>query len=66
MRRGTLGRHGDGRDRAKAQGVRFGRPPSLTRHQRREAMERLARGAAQADISRLAASGPFEASAVGA
>jgi hypothetical protein len=29
-----------GRDRAKAQGVRFGRPPSLTPHQRREAMER--------------------------
>src|SRR5262245_24123013 len=60
-----------------AQGVRFGRPPSLTPHQRREAMERLAQGAAQAElarsygvsqptISRLAAPGPFEASAVGA
>ena len=35
-----------GRDRAKAKGVRFGRPPSLTPHQRREAMERLAHGAA--------------------
>src|SRR5262245_26994895 len=46
-------------------------------HQRREAMERLAQGAAQAElarsygvsqstISRLAAPGPFEASAVGA
>src|SRR5262249_14857930 len=57
--------------------VRFGRPPSLTPHQRREAMERLAQGAAQAElarsygvsqstISRLAAPGPFEASAVGA
>src|SRR5215467_2735248 len=72
-----LARTGAGRDRAKAQGVRFGRPPSLTPHQRREAMERLAQGAAQAElarsygvsqstISRLAAPGPFEASAVGA
>ena len=40
-----LARTGAGRDRAKAQGVRFGRPPSLTPHQRREAMERLAQGA---------------------
>src|SRR5215475_4430464 len=72
-----LARTGEGRNRAKAQGVRFGRPPSLTPHQRREAMERLAQGAAQAElarpygvsqstISRLAAPGPFEASAVGA
>ena len=72
-----LARTGAGRARAKAQGVRFGRPPSLTSHQRREAMERLAHGAAQAElarsygvsqstISRLAAPGPFEASAVGA
>jgi Resolvase, N terminal domain/Protein of unknown function (DUF2950)/Helix-turn-helix domain of resolvase len=69
-----LARTGAGRDRAKAQGVRFGRPPSLTPHQRREAMERLAQGAAQAElarsygvsqstISRLAAPGPFGASA---
>ena len=41
-----------GRDRAKAKGVRFGRPPSLTPHQRREAMERLAQGAAQAELAR--------------
>ena len=72
-----LARTGAGRDRAKAQGVRFGRPPSLTPHQRREAMERLAQGAAQAElarsygvsqstISRLAAPSPFGASAVGA
>src|SRR5262249_37316063 len=72
-----LARTGAGRDRAKAQGVRFGRPPSFTPHQRREAMERLAKGAAHAElarsygvsqstISRLAAPGPFEASAVGA
>jgi len=32
-------------------GVRFGRPPSLTPHQRREAMERLAQGAAQAELA---------------
>src|SRR5262245_7638220 len=32
--------------------VRFGRPPSLTPHQRREAMERLAQGAAQAELAR--------------
>jgi DNA invertase Pin-like site-specific DNA recombinase len=73
----VLARTGAGRDRAKAQGVRFGRLPSLTPHQRREAMERLAQGAAQAElarsygvsqstISKLPASGPFEASAVGA
>jgi hypothetical protein len=29
-----------------------GRPPSLTPHQRREAMERLAQGAAQAELAR--------------
>jgi hypothetical protein len=49
----------------------------VTPHQRREAMERLVQGAVQAElarsygvsqstISRLAAPGPFEASAVGA
>jgi DNA invertase Pin-like site-specific DNA recombinase len=68
-----LARTGAGRDSAKAEGVRFGRPPSLTPHQRREAMERLAQaelarsyGVSQSTISRLAAPGPFEASAVGA
>ena len=71
-----LARTGDGRKRAKARGVRFGRPPSLTAHQRAEALQRLAEGIAQADlartygvsqatISRLAAPSPFEASAVG-
>src|SRR5262250_1191046 len=33
-----IARTGEGRTRAKARGVRFGRPPSLTPHQRREAM----------------------------
>ena len=47
-----------GRDRAKAKGVRFGRPPSLTPHQRREAMERLAQGAAQAELARWPRSKP--------
>jgi DNA invertase Pin-like site-specific DNA recombinase len=70
-----LARTSDGRKRAMAKGVKFGRPPSLTPHQRREAMERLAEGAGQADlarsygvsqatISRLRAPGPFEVSAV--
>jgi DNA invertase Pin-like site-specific DNA recombinase len=70
-----LARTGDGRARAKAKGVKFGRPAKLTAHQRREAMERLAEGAVQADlarsygvsqatISRLAAPGPFVESAV--
>jgi DNA invertase Pin-like site-specific DNA recombinase len=50
-----LARSGDGRARAKARGVRFGRPPSLTAHQRREALQRLAGGVAQASW-RLASS----------
>ena len=65
----------DGRKRAKARGVRFGRPQALTAHQRKEAIQRLAEGAVQADlarsygvsqatISRLAAPSPFEASEV--
>jgi DNA invertase Pin-like site-specific DNA recombinase len=66
----------DGRKRAQARGVRFGRPLKLTAHQRREAIQRLAEGAVQADlarsygvsqatISRLAAPGPFGVSEVG-
>ena len=47
-----LARTGDGRARAKAKGVKFGRPPSLTPHQRREAMQRLVEGEVQADIAR--------------
>jgi DNA invertase Pin-like site-specific DNA recombinase len=72
-----LARTGDGRTRAKAKGVRFGRPPSLTAHQRQEAIQRLADGVAQADIartygvsqatiSRLAAPSPFEVGAAAA
>jgi len=64
----------DGRKRAKARGVKFGRPQKLTAHQRQEVLEKLAKGAVQADlarsygvgqatISRLAAPSPFEQSA---
>jgi len=64
----------DGRKRAKARGVKFGRPKALTAHQRQEVIQRLSEGAVQADlarsfnvsqatISRLAAPSPFEASA---
>jgi DNA invertase Pin-like site-specific DNA recombinase len=71
-----LARTGDGRTRAKARGVRFGRPPALTAHQRQEVVQRLAEGATQADlartygvsqatISRLQPS-PFEGASVGA
>jgi len=45
-------RTGDGRARAKARGVRFGRPTALTPHQRAEALQRLANGEAQADVAR--------------
>jgi DNA invertase Pin-like site-specific DNA recombinase len=66
-----LARTGEGRKRAQARGVRFGRPPALTVHQRQEAIQRLAEGVTQADlartygvsqatISRLEPSRPFE------
>src|SRR5262249_10267101 len=42
----------DGRKRAKARGVKFGRPVKLTAHQRQEALQRLADGAVQADLAR--------------
>jgi len=45
-------RTGDGRARAKARGVRFGRPAALTPHQRAEALQRLIQGEAQADLAR--------------
>jgi DNA invertase Pin-like site-specific DNA recombinase len=47
-----IARTSDGRARAKAKGVKFGRPASLTAHQRQEALQRLANGEAQADIAR--------------
>jgi DNA invertase Pin-like site-specific DNA recombinase len=45
-------RTGDGRARAKARGVRFGRPAALTPHQRQEAIRKLAQGEAQVDVAR--------------
>jgi DNA invertase Pin-like site-specific DNA recombinase len=47
-----LARTSDGRTRAKARGVKFGRPPRLTPHQRQEALQRLEEGATQADLAR--------------
>jgi DNA invertase Pin-like site-specific DNA recombinase len=46
-----LARTSDGRTRAKARGIRFGRPAALTVHQRQEALQRLANGEAQADVA---------------
>src|ERR1700736_6537353 len=45
-------RTGEGRKRAKARGVRFGRPPKLNAHQRKEAIARMRNGETQADIAR--------------
>jgi DNA invertase Pin-like site-specific DNA recombinase len=47
-----LARTSEGRTRAKARGVRFGRKPILTPHQRREALERRSRGEALVEIAR--------------
>jgi DNA invertase Pin-like site-specific DNA recombinase len=45
-------RTGEGRERAKGRGVRFGRPLKLSPHQRREAIERLDAGDAVVDVAR--------------
>ena len=45
-------RTGEGRARAKAQGVHMGRPPKLTPHQRREAIARRDAGEALTEIAR--------------
>jgi DNA invertase Pin-like site-specific DNA recombinase len=45
-------RTGEGRARAKAQGVHMGRPPKLTPHQQREAIARRDAGEALTDIAR--------------
>ena len=47
-----LARTSEGRTRAKARGVRFGRKPTLTPHQRSEALARRAAGEALVDIAR--------------
>jgi DNA invertase Pin-like site-specific DNA recombinase len=41
-----------GRKRAKARGVRFGRPRKLDQHQRQEALQRLANGETLVDVAR--------------
>jgi DNA invertase Pin-like site-specific DNA recombinase len=51
-------RTGEGRKRAQARGVRFGRPPKLTPHQRQEAIQRLRQGETQADVARTYAVDP--------
>jgi len=45
-------RTGEGRERAKGRGVKFGRPHKLNAHQRAETIERLAKGETQMDIAR--------------
>jgi DNA invertase Pin-like site-specific DNA recombinase len=45
-------RTGDGRERAKARGVRFGRPRKLSAHQLQEAVARIDAGEPLADIAR--------------
>jgi DNA invertase Pin-like site-specific DNA recombinase len=47
-----LARTSEGRTRAQARGVRFGRKPSLTTHQQQEALARRANGEALVEIAR--------------
>jgi DNA invertase Pin-like site-specific DNA recombinase len=47
-----VARTGEGRARAQAKGVRFGRPRALDPHQRREALAHLDGGDAAADVAR--------------
>jgi len=42
----------EGRKRAQAKGIRFGRKPKLTLHQRQEALERRGRGEGLVEIAR--------------
>lgn len=51
-RRRILERTARGRADARARGVKFGRKPSLTPHQRQEAAQRLAAGETQRSIAR--------------
>lgn len=45
-------RTGEGRSRAKARGVKMGRPPALTHHQQCEALQRRENGETVRDIAR--------------
>jgi DNA invertase Pin-like site-specific DNA recombinase len=48
-----LARTNEGRQRAKAKGVKFGRKPKLTLYQTDEAKRRLEAGESQTEIARL-------------
>jgi len=55
-------RTGEGRKRAKARGVRFGRPRKMTSHQRQEALRRLHAGETMPEVARTyAVDGSFRA-----
>ena len=45
--------HGEGRERAKARGVHMGRPPKLTKHQKKEAIKRRDAGEPTREIARM-------------
>jgi DNA invertase Pin-like site-specific DNA recombinase len=45
-------RTGEGRERAKARGVKLGRKPKLTRHQKQEALTRREAGEPLTEIAR--------------
>jgi DNA invertase Pin-like site-specific DNA recombinase len=47
-----LSRTNEGRVRAKARGVKFGRRPRLTKHQQSEAKARIAQGETLTEIAR--------------
>jgi len=47
-----LSRTGEGRERAKARGVKFGRKPKLTKHQRDQALARRAAGEPLIEIAK--------------
>jgi DNA invertase Pin-like site-specific DNA recombinase len=51
-RRRILERTARGRADAKAKGVKFGRKPKLTAHQRREALQRIEAGETQRSVAR--------------
>jgi DNA invertase Pin-like site-specific DNA recombinase len=52
-------RTGERRERAKAQGVRFGRPNERTADQWREVIERVSAGEAVAEVARAFGGGPL-------
>jgi DNA invertase Pin-like site-specific DNA recombinase len=45
-------RTGEGRERARTEGVRFGRPVKLSAHQRREALQRMDAGESVVELAR--------------